>query len=229
MALGQAACSLVGYREHGDAKQSVTADAGSLREPEAGTFDASLGDARVHDAQVVVDGGGLDAETLDASEPDAAAPMDASGPVNDASVDQPPTVIPDDAGSSTDAGAAADAGAPDAGVTNCAGAPAVGLCWYLGAFGASCDETCTSHGGFDSRAIVHVGTTKQGGSLSDCSQILSALGFTSAAYHAYRTDDYALACHMWRSGVTYWLDDPSAFFRSSSSGPLARLACGCKR
>lgn len=30
-------------------------------------------------------------------------------------------------------------------------------CWYEGALGASCDETCAMHGGFDSAATTHQG------------------------------------------------------------------------
>jgi hypothetical protein len=131
------------------------------------------------------------------------------------------------AGSLSDAGASSgDAGA----LAPCSGARALGLCWYLGSPLRSCDTACGAHGGADVRAASLVGTTSQGGSLDSCAHILPALGVATAPLRAFRTDSYGIGCHVWSSGETYWLDDPSPLYSASVAAPLnARAACACAR
>jgi hypothetical protein len=145
------------------------------------------------------------------------------------------TFILRDAGSPSDAGAGspsdADASSGDgSALAPCSGARALGLCWYLGSPTRSCDSACAGHGGADVRAASLVGTTSQGGSLDSCAHVLPALGVAKVPLSALRTDSYGLGCHVWSTGETYWLDDPSPLYSPSVVAPLnARMACGCVR
>lgn len=119
----------------------------------------------------------------------------------------------------------------DAGpTTSCAGASAMGVCWYLAKPAASCASTCTEHGGANPRAASLIGTTSQGGRLSNCRRVLFALGVMQPPQRALREDGYGLGCHLWSSGETFWLDDPSPRYSASSPGLYsARVSCGCAR
>jgi hypothetical protein len=150
---------------------------------------------------------------------DAGAPSDASLPAP----------RPIDAGPAADSGTSADASPPP---PSCAGNATLGICWYLGAGSSSCNDACKSHGGFDSRAIGEVGTTKQGGSLAACSQIMKALGQAGSVGTATRSDQSGFGCHVWSGGALYWLDDPSPLFSPSIASPSStpvRIACRCIR
>jgi len=104
----------------------------SSRQADGGARDAGS-DAATADA-ALQDGSALDASAGDASAADAS-----SGDGG-----------PDDGGSSD--------GGSDAGPT-CAGfvSPELGGCWYAGAAGASCEEACVDHAGFDAVATAHEG------------------------------------------------------------------------
>jgi hypothetical protein len=197
----------------------TAADGGSSLEAGVLNDSGSLAPNSPSDAGSGV-GGGSDAGVI---ANDAASGTDAgldAAPNVDAAVDAG-TDAAVDAG--TDA--AVDAGAP----APCSGRSVLDVCWYLGAAGASCDDTCTSHGGFDPRAAQHVGTTSQGGSNGDCRQILTALGKSGSVTTATRSDNNGFGCHIWNDGSRYWLDDPSPHFRASVSAPVVRIACGCAR
>ena len=120
-------------------------------------------------------------------------------------------------------------GTSDAGLPACTGAPALGLCWHLGAFGASCDVACdTNYGGFDQRTIFYTGEPREGGSLANCRTVLLALGITAAPSASYRPDGLGLGCHLWNTGATYWIDDrQSGPFASGDSYFAARRVCAC--
>lgn len=53
-----------------------------------------------------------------------------------------------------------------------------GAIWYLGAAGQTCTNVCAAHGGYSTATRDYAGT---GGSLSQCSTVLSALGCASPA------------------------------------------------
>jgi hypothetical protein len=173
------------------------------------------------DAGLAADGGSDAGTPSDASLP-APRPIDAGV---SADAGQPAS----DAGHAADSGTSADASPPP---PSCAGNATLGICWYLGAGSSSCNDACKSHGGFDSRAIGEVGTTKQGGSLAACSQIMKALGQAGSVGTATRSDQSGFGCHLWPGGTLYWLDDPSPLFSpsvASSSNTPVRIACGCVR
>lgn len=137
----------------------------------------------------------------------------------------PPVRVNDagsDAAEAPPAAAPSDAGAP------CDGVERFGICWYLGAAGASCDDTCSLHGGTSDAAPARVGTRAQGGSPEECQTILSGLGEPADVIVATRPDDRGVGCHLF--GVArdpYWLTGPS--FQTSDQLSLARVACGCQR
>jgi hypothetical protein len=176
------------------------------------------------DASLAADGGMDAGMAPDASLP-SAQPIDASVLVDASDAGR----LPIDAGPAADSGTSADASPPP---PSCAGNATLGICWYLGAGSSSCNDACKSHGGFDSRAIGEVGTTKQGGSLAACSQIMKALGQAGSVGTATRSDQSGFGCHLWPGGTLYWLDDPSPLFSpsvASSSNTPVRIACGCLR
>jgi hypothetical protein len=137
--------------------------------------------------------------------------------------------VPIDALDAAVADSGLDAGSPPA---RCAGTQALGLCWYLGAPSTSCNAACATHGGFDTRAIGHVGTRSQGGRQRDCAEILTALSQPGAVVTATRSDELGFGCHVWPDGTRFWLDDPSPLFKPSIAAPSdtpVRIACGCMR
>lgn len=191
--------------------------------------DASEGDAGAGD-------GGLepsmrverDAGRRDAALPDAGASTDAGadagGDPTDAGSTTPP---PADAGNDAGTDAGHDAG-HDAGTTApCEGRRLFGLCWYLGASGASCNTECAPHGGYDTRATSYIGTESQGGSYEECEEILDLLGRSSRLGEGRRNDDNGFGCHVWTDGDLWWLSTPQ--FRPSVSAPGVRIVCGCTR
>lgn len=125
-----------------------------------------------------------------------------------------------------DAAAPTDAG-PDAAPPACGGAIALNLCWYLSIRGESCEQTCSARGGHDARATAIVGTTGQGGSLSNCVQVLAALGHTGLVGAGARNDGLGLGCHTWDADG-WWLQTMPSFDPKASYPPV-RIACGCVR
>lgn len=99
------------------------------------------------------------------------------------------------------------------------------ICWYLGAPGQDCYGVCASHGGTADDAPRHVGVESQGGSLADCEEIFTALGYTGTVSEGYRDDGLGLGCHRWSDGVLWWLNTPA--FDPGHSADNAQVACGC--
>jgi len=106
------------------------------------------------------------------------------------------------------------------------GALLFGICWFLGATGQDCNTVCGSQGGYSDQTPSHVGTVGQGGSLEDCGQIFSALGYDGAVNAGYRDDDLGLGCHRWNDGVLWWLENYPEF-EPVDSHDGAQIACGC--
>jgi hypothetical protein len=144
------------------------------------------------------------------------APLDAGSPPENAS----------DAGSDV-AEVPPGASLSDAGVA-CAGIELFGICWYLGTAGASCDDTCSPHGGPSDAALARVGTRAQGGSPEECRAVLIGLGQPADVVTATRPDDRGVGCHLYGfARDPYWLTGPT--FQTSDQLSLARIACGCQR
>jgi hypothetical protein len=180
--------------------------------------------ARVADAGPTAYGGagaqsdpGLDAGTRAAGDASTSARDAATTTQTDASLAPRPD--------------AAAATAPDAATSlPCGGSRVLGLCWYFSDPETSCNDSCSSRGGFDSRATQYVGTTSQGGSVDACRQILTALGKPGSVVTATRDDNLGLGCHVWTDGTRYWLDDPSPLFMPALvAPPQASVACACAR
>jgi hypothetical protein len=104
-----------------------------------------------------------------------------------------------------------------------------GVCWYLSAAGASCDQTCETREGFDPAATAVVGTTTQGGSPVQCGELLTALGAIGAGDpigDGARDDGVGVGCHLF--GIEqdpWWLNAPN--FSADVSLPNTRIVCGC--
>jgi len=248
LSLTLSSCSLVGYDGHAPI---------DLTDTDAGDLDASTddGDASISvkgDGATTLDSGKLDAGTLeldartdernDASERDVdgSEPGDDASAVDgrvlaDASTDLPPTINPEpdaalpDASVPPDSGrdaGRADGGATDAGT--CAGSSALGMCWYLGGFGTSCNGACFSHGGVDVRQASVVGTSYQGGTRANCSKVLVALRIAAIPQRGYREDNVGMGCHVWVDGSAFWIDPVPAYNPASASWN-GRAACACLR
>lgn len=181
--------------------------------------------ARIPDAVEVFDeggelaDGGVDVERLPAVVDASSIPDAALLDTLDAGVeDSGPNAL---GPASLDAGASADA-TPGP----CAGASHGGVCWYLGAAGATCEETCEAHGGFAPETAAYVGTAAQGGSSAQCATILGLLGEDGAVITASRSD-VGIGCHQWGvEGQAYWLTAPD--FSPTAGSSVARVVCGCK-
>lgn len=163
-------------------------------------------------------------------------PRDASATFDDARVGDAASgfvdagaVVGGDAGQTGPDAGGADAGGHDAGILGCGGRVVFGLCWYLGATGDSCNETCSRNGGFDLRAIEYVGTSSQGGSLAECTQIMRAFGIAGTVGEGKRSDNLGAGCHLWTDGAPWWLDDPSERFGPGEDLSGVRIACACIR
>lgn len=158
----------------------------------------------------------------DASHHDDAA----VGQATDAALD---AAVADAGAGAVDGSLAKDARPEDARADTgpaCDGTRVLSLCWYLGAVDTSCDQVCAGHAGNDPRAIALVGTAAQGGSLSNCAQVLLALGYTGAVISGIR-DEYGIGCHLWDADG-WWIETMPAFSTAAKT-PYARIACACLR
>lgn len=170
---------------------------------------------------------------MDASQ-DAGTPRDAAMDASqDAAMDASQDAAADaaqDAGTDASQDAAMDA-AVDASMPACGGERVFGLCWYLAKASTSCNQECSSKGGFDTRALQYVGTPNQGGSLDECTEILTALGHPATVIAAMRSDGQGLGCHVWGStNDNYWLvSPPFSPSIAAPSGTAVRIACSCAR
>ncbi|MFY0572357.1 S8 family serine peptidase [Archangium lansingense] len=113
------------------------------------------------------------------------------------------------------------------GACTAGGVSIAGGCWYLGGFDQSCQDVCASRGGYSSLTASYVGAPSQGGSVSNCQQVLTALGYPGAVTAVTRSDSLALGCHRWSTGALYWQTSPVFDPASKSYGNAAQLACAC--
>jgi hypothetical protein len=153
---------------------------------------------------------GLDSDTDGDTDTDSDADTDTD----------PDTDIDTDTGSDSDTGSDAET------EVECGdGALLWGLCWYLGAGGQSCLEVCALHGGYAEETSDHVGVPAQGGSLAECNEIFTALGYFYGTVEGTRDDGLGLGCHRWGGDVLWWLTDPP--FDPAHSVLEAERVCGC--
>jgi hypothetical protein len=161
--------------------------------------------------------------------PEAPASGSAGTQANTALADAGPDGGADSTGDELADGGGSDAGleADEPAEPPCEGQPLFGICWYHGAFGDTCEETCATHGGPSPLAPEYVGSPQQGGSRAECSAILTALGADTPAVTATRFTG-GVGCHTFgANGNPFWLTFPS--FDPGDSVLQARIACGCVR
>lgn len=185
---------------------AATFDSGTTLPPPVLVSDASTVFDAAMDAGRAVDAGN---GALDATAASDASRIDAAS----------------DAAPPRDAAVMADTSTP----RPCQGQRLFGLCWYLGASSANCADTCSTHGGFDSDAIQHIGSANQGGSLADCTQILGALGQPGSVGEGMRDDSNGFGCHLWSDGARWWLAQPDFSPDLSARISNVRIVCGCLR
>ena len=125
---------------------------------------------------------------------------------------------------STDGGADTDTDTDTGTEAGCGeGVLLYGICWYFGALGDSCNETCDLHGGYDEATPEYVGIESQGGSLEECQAIFTALGSSETVSEGSNSAGYG--CHFWQGSGLWWLNSPA--FDPSASADAAREVCGC--
>ena len=110
----------------------------------------------------------------------------------------------------------------------CSGVRYAGICWYLGAPGSSCAQTCTGHGGPSALAVSHVGTVAQGGSLAECASVLSHLGVAGTVQNVSSTSGVGCSKNVGSIGPgpgVYWCTTPD--FSATASLDGVQPACGC--
>jgi len=217
----------------GDVPDAGT-DAGDRQDAGGDELDAGRVDSGLSPNSPVVGdgGGGVDAGLAPTVPVDAATVADASdgstgseaGASDAGVVDAGATGAPGDAG----ADAGTDAGT-DGGSSPCAGQSVFGLCWYLAAANSSCNAACSAHGGFDTGGTSYFGTLSEGGSLAECTQILTALaGPGSPVAEGVRADNVTFGCHVWNDNSRWWLSSGPAFDPNTAGGSL-RITCSCRR
>ncbi len=113
------------------------------------------------------------------------------------------------------------------GVCTAGGVSLAGGCWYLGGYDQSCLDVCASRGGYSSVTASYLGTPSQGGNLSNCQQVLSALGYSGTVWEGFRSDGLGLGCHRWNDGQSWWLNSPAFDPASKTTGGSAQIACAC--
>jgi hypothetical protein len=106
----------------------------------------------------------------------------------------------------------------------CAGISDSGICWYLGRAGDSCANACANHGGTSPQAASHVGTSAQGGSLSECARLLSLLGVRASVAEGNRSDGLGFGCHVFGNDP-WWLTSPP--YNDTSKSAAVQIVCGC--
>ena len=113
----------------------------------------------------------------------------------------------------------------------CAGELYGGICWYLGARGDSCTETCANHGGTAAEAASYVGTDDQGGSLAECAAVLQLLGVANANSTTGFTSNDGVGCVVYFGvlgvGLPVWITNTPFNPDDSPGSGQSRLACGC--
>lgn len=105
----------------------------------------------------------------------------------------------------------------------CGGTLVGGYCWYEGANGASCDTTCTGHGGYNAATLSYAGS---GGTDANCLAVLTALSMVSGSV----TDMsfYAYGCVEDQNAPTgHQRTRYTVATTSSASGTSVYRACAC--
>ena len=104
----------------------------------------------------------------------------------------------DDTTGSTSAAASATQGST--GTLNCGGLAHGGHCWYFGALGESCEQTCNTHAGIDEHGTyVFVGSGAP--NPSRCEEVMEQFGVFDQVVSVQSTDGYG--CHWWEDQI-HW-------------------------
>ena len=164
-----------------------------------------------------------------ADSPGGTSPTGGSGPTGGAPTGgSSPTGGAPTGGDTSSGGMAGTGGSEEPG---CSGELYSGICWYLGALGDSCTDTCADHGGTAAEAATYVGTSGQGGSLAECEAILDLLGVANANRTEQATSDYGVGCVLFfgtvSTGQPYWITNTPFDPDDSLASGQGRMACGC--
>jgi hypothetical protein len=106
------------------------------------------------------------------------------------------------------------------------GVDAYDICWYLGASGQSCTDTCAAFGGVSPDMALHVGTPAQGGSREDCTFLLNLLkkSYVNVIRITAPPTQQGLGCYRFADGL-YWITYVP--FDPVESCYGVEMVCGC--
>jgi len=103
----------------------------------------------------------------------------------------------------------------------CGGATVGGYCWYASASGASCDTTCTGHGGYNSATLSYAGSA---GTNANCTAVMQAL-IPSSTWNSTTTTGYGIGCY---HGFSTWIFRDAISTTTSSATALYTIrVCAC--
>ena len=109
----------------------------------------------------------------------------------------------------------------------CAGVKVGEFCWYFGKENLSCDEVCSSHGGYDEATRSYAGSD---GSQANCKSVLTALKVTLDNF--FETSQGGIGCFAIQttSGnyFGYWDQQPTTGSATSVT-PGRRRICACQK
>ncbi len=110
-----------------------------------------------------------------------------------------------------------DAGSTDDG---CEGVLVGGHCWYRGSTSESCDDVCTSHGGYSAATRTYAGDL---GTNANCEQVLDALGVPASSFTTAPGCTFGCENDTLLSGRTRCTAPTS----SSDTDPFVERMCAC--
>jgi hypothetical protein len=181
------------------------------------------------------DPAGLPGQLVEARTADRPADRAAERAATDQAADRAADRIADRAADRA-ADRVADTQSPDL-APPCGGQRLGGHCFYLGAWGESCDQACLTHGGCDL-----AGTRDYAGSAGtdgQCVAALGALGQAGAPHQAYSNNPYGCQLCWPSTPYTYWSPGvgitptpcvyPSCETDCSGSAGICRRVCACNK
>ncbi|HEU0117598.1 MAG TPA: hypothetical protein VFR09_03095 [Alphaproteobacteria bacterium] len=111
--------------------------------------------------------------------------------------------------------------------TSCGGTKMGGSCYYIGASGANCDTTCSTHGGSDQSGVQRVGSSDNG-SATSCSTLATAMlaSTVTATYNA--SSGYHSGCsYSGTKGSYIVINDADSPTDVVSTPPTGFRFCAC--
>jgi hypothetical protein len=105
----------------------------------------------------------------------------------------------------------------------CAGDLVGGYCWYLSGAGESCDDICSTHGGYNSATASYAGSS---GSDAQCQAAANAV-YTGGSWGGATTSSFGVGCKIDMFGSIKRITSPAT--SSSAINGSDRRVCACNQ